>query len=86
MIPFFIFTTAYRGALVSILTVELPGSPMDTMKELARNNITGTNEYGQMKPPFESKMSIIQAGLVLCKSPAMPMLTCISIPCARAFK
>ena len=41
MIPFFIFTTAYRGALVSILTVELPGRPLNTMEDLAKNNITG---------------------------------------------
>ena len=64
MIPFFIFTSAYRGALVSILTVELPGRPLNTMEDLARNNITvgsaethACNSLAKSKNPWAKEIA-----------------------------
>ena len=64
MIPFFIFTSAYRGALVSILTVELPGRPLNTMEDLAKNNITvgsaethACNQLGKSSNPWSKEIA-----------------------------
>ena len=45
MIPsVFIFTTAYRGALTSVLTVDIPEAPMNTAEDLVHQNVkVGSN-------------------------------------------
>ena len=45
LLPFFVITTAYKGSLVSILTIDVPKKPVDTMQELAKNNYSvGSSE------------------------------------------
>ena len=53
ILPIFVITTAYKGSLISILTIDVPKKPVDTMKQLAKYNYTvgsrGTHSCGELK-------------------------------------